>query len=370
MADQQQQQQTQIEILNPKTIGQTLEKMKAQIEAALPRHMTPDRMARVALTALRMNPKLFRSTQDSFFGSIITASQLGLEPGVNGQCYLVPYDNKRSGLTICTLIPGWRGYMDLLSRTGRAGAWTGAVYDEDEFDYEYGSKPYIHHKPGKWSGDPKALEFTYSVGRVNGAEWPIIEVWDIDRAKAQRDRNNKVGDSHYSYTHWEMYARKLPLLQVIKYLPSSVEMASASALDVSGSEGRQKLTIDGSFKGAYTDGGEDSDKLTEIEFLMERLNWDNQKRDAVRQSYEGRTDELLSYLKGQAGPVENGKKDSGGPATTSTKKAAATEKKDAPPVQTQQTAQTTERKPDPEPEKPKASEPEIKVKPEPRSFKF
>jgi recombination protein RecT len=366
MADQQQQ-QTQIEILNPKTIGQTLEKMKPQIEMALPRHMTPDRMARIALTCLRMNPKLFRCTQDSFFGAIITASQLGLEPNVNGQCYLIPYGN------VCTLVPGWRGYMDLLSRTGRASAWTGAVYEDDEFEYEYGSKPYIHHKPGKWSGDPKALDLTYSVGRVNGSEWPIIEVWDVDRIKAQRDRNNKVGNDHYSFKYFEMYARKLPLLQVLKYLPQSVEMATASALDVTGSEGRQKLTIDGSFKGAYTDGGEDSDKLTEIEFLMEKLNWEGQKRDAVRQSYEGRTDELLSYLKGQAGPVENGKKDSGGATSTSSKKTTTTEKKDTPPAaqQTTQSAQaTTERKPDPEPEKQKVAESEIKVKPEPRSFKF
>ena len=23
----------------------------------------------------------------------------------------------------------------------------------DEFDYEYGDKPFIHHKPGKWAGE-------------------------------------------------------------------------------------------------------------------------------------------------------------------------------------------------------------------------
>jgi recombination protein RecT len=33
---------------------------KAQIAAALPRHMTPDRMARIALTELRKNPDLMQ----------------------------------------------------------------------------------------------------------------------------------------------------------------------------------------------------------------------------------------------------------------------------------------------------------------------
>ncbi|WP_223201909.1 hypothetical protein, partial [Streptococcus pneumoniae] len=35
-----------------------LEKFKGEIARALPKHINPDRMARIALTAFRMNPKL------------------------------------------------------------------------------------------------------------------------------------------------------------------------------------------------------------------------------------------------------------------------------------------------------------------------
>ena len=72
---------------------------------------------------------------------------------------------------------------------------------------------------------------------------PVIEVWDIDKIWMHRDKNNKCRDKndHYSFKHPEMYARKIPLLQVLKYLPSSIELASASALDVTASEGRQSL---------------------------------------------------------------------------------------------------------------------------------
>ena len=94
--------------INPKTIYSELQKFKVQMEDALPRHMTPDRMARIALTQLRINKKLFDCTAQSFYGSLMAASQLGLEPGVNGQCYLIPYG------AVCTLVPGWRGYMDLV----------------------------------------------------------------------------------------------------------------------------------------------------------------------------------------------------------------------------------------------------------------
>lgn len=292
-------------IINPMTIGKELQKYKSQMEAALPRHITADRMARIALTSLRVNPKLCNCTRESFFGSLMASAQLGLEPGINGQCYLIPYG------TTCTLVPGWKGFMELLSRTGRASAWTNAVYDGDEFDYEYGDKPFVHHKPGKWAGKDAALTFTYAVGRQKEAEWPVIEVWDIDKVWAHRNKQNKVGERHYSYAHPEMYARKIPLLQVLKYLPSSIELANASALDVTASEGRQALTIDMALKGDLETGA-DSGTATidpedpqeqELESLFEKSGKNPTERKMLRDSYQGRKDELIKYLQGRLAPV-------------------------------------------------------------------
>jgi len=289
-------------IINPKTIGSELLKFKTQMEAALPKHMTAERMARIALTQLRVNPKLMSCTQQSFYGSLMAASQLGLEPGVNGQCYLIPYGN------VCTLVPGWRGYMDLVGRTERAAAWTDAVYDGDEFDYEKGDRPRIHHKPGKWAGKEAALIFTYSVGRQKGIEWPVIEVWDIDKVWAHRNKNNKVGDRHYSYAHPEMYARKIPLLQVIKYLPSSIE------LDVTASEGRQNLTIDmvldknspGLESGGDSSAFDVNDPAEqELEELFDKLGKNTAERKTMRDSYIPRGDRqgLVNWLRGKLAPT-------------------------------------------------------------------
>jgi hypothetical protein len=51
----------------------------------------------------------------------MTAAQLGLEPGINGQGYLIPYKGT------CTFVPGWKGLVDLVARSGRATVWTGVV---------------------------------------------------------------------------------------------------------------------------------------------------------------------------------------------------------------------------------------------------
>jgi len=150
--------------------------------------------------------------------------------------------------------------------------------------------------------------FTYGVGRVNKMDWPVIEVWEIDKIWKHRDKNNKCWDKsdHYSFKYPEQYARKIPLLQVIKYLPSSVELSNASTLDIAGTDGKQALTIDMAFKGELGS-GESTDKEIEIESLMEKLGWDAAKREATRESYlnrPGGADELLDYVRKQSGPLE------------------------------------------------------------------
>ena len=225
-----------------KQLPAMLDMFQAEIKRALPKHITPDRMCRIALTAFRQNPALAKCNPATVFAAIIQSSQLGLELGINGHAYLVPYNNN------CSFIPGWKGLVDLVNRAGRSSVWTGAVSIGDEFDYGQGDRPFIHHKP---LGISDTLTHFYAVGRVNNSEWPIIDVWSIKKVEAHRDKWNKVGKSHYSFQHFEMYARKVVLLQVLKYLPSSAEMNQAIALNDAAEIGRQNLNIDDVIDGTW-----------------------------------------------------------------------------------------------------------------------
>ncbi len=222
-----------------KTLRNFLEQYKGQIEAALPKHMNADRMCRLVMTAVSQTPKLQECDIKSIFAAVIVSSQLGLEIGVGGQGYLVPYKRK------ATFVPGWQGLVDLVSRAGRATVWTGSVFEGDEFDYAQGDSPFVKHK-AKGEEDPKKLLYTYAIGRVNGSQWPIVEVWPVEKIIKHRDKHNKVGEDHYSYKHWEMYARKIPLLQVLKYMPKSVELVHALHTESTYSLGKG-TTIDGDF---------------------------------------------------------------------------------------------------------------------------
>jgi recombination protein RecT len=230
----------------PKSFPQMLQAYKGQIAAALPKHINPDRMARIALTCFRQNPKLADCHPASVFASIIIGSQLGLEPGIMGQAYLVPYGDE------CQFVPGWRGLCDLVNRSGRASVWTGAVYQGDFFEFEFGSSPYLKHVPSGGDEDPEKLTHCYAIGRVKGAEYPVMEVWPVGKIVRHRNKYNKVGKKHYSYNNFEMYGRKVPLLQVLKYMPMSIELATALMLDQTSEMGnRQSIDLKDAIDAAF-----------------------------------------------------------------------------------------------------------------------
>lgn len=210
-----------------------MDKLKPQLARALPSHMNADRMARLALTQFSTTPTLQQCDPKSIAGAIMTAAQLGLEPGINGQGYLIPYKDT------CTFVPGWKGLVDLVSRSGRATVWTGAVRPGDEFEYQLGDTPFCKHKPGD-EDDDAPFTHIYAIGRVRDAAMPVIEVWTRAKVLKHLKKYNKVGNRHYANTdenNLEMYARKCALLQVLKYMPSSIELANAITASHAAEEG-------------------------------------------------------------------------------------------------------------------------------------
>jgi recombination protein RecT len=220
-------------------LGALLDRMKPQLAMALPKHLTADRMARLTITAFNTNKELQKCSLESIIACVMTASQLGLEIGVLGQCYMIPYG------TTATFVPGWKGLIDINARSGRSTVWTGAVFEGDEFEWELGDSPRVKHRPCGESSEGK-LTHAYAIGRLNGSDYPVIECWNQQRLQAHRDRHNKVGAKHYSYKYWEMYARKVVLLQVLKYMPTSIEMAAAIEVSHVNEHGRN-ATIDANF---------------------------------------------------------------------------------------------------------------------------
>ena len=218
-----------------------MERMKPQLALALPKHLNADRMTRLALTAFSTTQALQKCSAQSIAASVMTAAQLGLEINVGGQGYLVPYGNT------CTFVPGWKGLVDLVARAGRATVWTGVVFAGDTFEYQLGDAPFCRHKPG----DEIDGEWThvYAIGRVRDAQMPVIEVWTRAKVEKHLKTYNKIGGRHYAHqgeNNFEMYGRKVALLQVLKYMPASIELANAIEVSNAADDGKNAV-LEGDF---------------------------------------------------------------------------------------------------------------------------
>lgn len=149
------------------TIPDMVKVMMPEIKKALPTVLTPERFTRIALSALNNTPALQKCTPMSFLAALMNAAQLGLEPNTPlGQAYLIPYKNK--SVLECQFQIGYKGLIDLAYRNGQMQTIQAqAVYENDEFSYEYGLEPKLFHRPA--FSDRGELVYFYGIFRtVNG----------------------------------------------------------------------------------------------------------------------------------------------------------------------------------------------------------
>lgn len=211
-----------------------LEMYKRQIALALPKHMDADRMARIALTSFRMQPLLAKCDPASVFACVIQASQLGLEPGINGEAYLVPFWNNKKSRYECQLIPGYRGLIKLARNTSQIESVSAhIVYANDEGELVLGSEEKLTHKPCL-SGDRGQPLWGYCIARFkDGGQHIEPMTWaDIMTIKGRSKSRNKAGELVGPWvTDEHEMARKTIVRRASKYWPMSTELATAVALD-------------------------------------------------------------------------------------------------------------------------------------------
>lgn len=213
------------------TIAQVVQRMTPEIQRALPKGMDGDRVARLALTVIRQSEmakqkgiaktSLSDCTPESFAGALLTAVALGLEPGVDGEAWLIPYGKE------CTFVPGYRGIAKLFWQHPLARHLDAqAVYENDEFDYALGLDPYLEHKPAR--GDRGKIISYYAVASLStGAS--KFEVMTAEEVAAVREASPRRKGDIRDPQHW--MERKTVMKQLLKMMPKSAQMQHALTAD-------------------------------------------------------------------------------------------------------------------------------------------
>lgn len=238
------------------TVKAFFEQNKNAMAAVLPRHVKPDRMLRIALGAFRATPKLMQATTESLMGAIMQCAQLGLEPNTPlGHAYLIPFNNKRAKRTDVQVIFGYRGLIDLARRSGQIESIAAhAVRENDDFDFSYGLDDKLHHKPSM-TNRGEIIAF-YAVAKMKDGGH-AFEVMSLEQVETIRDRSQnyqsavKYGKETPWHTDFEEMGRKTTVRRLFKYLPVSIEMATATMMDDIAESGGNQHT-ETALEGEYT----------------------------------------------------------------------------------------------------------------------
>lgn len=207
-----------------------MKKMAPKFAEVLPKHMDMERMSRIALTTIRTNPKLLECEVPSLMGAVMQSVQLGLEPGLLGHCYLLPFKNKRANKMEVQFIIGYKGMIDLARRSGHIQSiYAHAVYENDDFEYELGLHPKLSHKPS--FGERGNFIGAYAVAHFKdgGHQMEFMPKSEIEK----RRQRSAAANSSYSpwATDYDEMAKKTVVRYMFKYLPISIEVQKQAQHD-------------------------------------------------------------------------------------------------------------------------------------------
>lgn len=207
-----------------------LEAARPSMAAVIPKHLTPERLIKVALVAVSKTPALMDADPMTIVQSVMQAAQLGLDPaGALGSAYLVPFRNHKTGRQECQLIVGYRGLLDLARRSGQIDSVEARpVFENDSFEVSFGTDTFIKHRPFL-DGEPGKLKFVYGVARLKGTPLPVVELMTRAQIEGIR-RRAKASESGPWVSDFDEMARKTVIRRLAKYLPLTTELATGLEL--------------------------------------------------------------------------------------------------------------------------------------------
>jgi recombination protein RecT len=194
---------------------------KRQFAAALPKHITADRMVRVALTALHKTPKLMQCTKESLFECLLDLSQIGLEP--NGRdAHLIPYGDQ------CKMIVDYKGYAKLAHESKCVSdIHCDVVCENDFFEYAYGTNKHLTHRPAREKRGKVVQAYSF-VTMKDGSE--SFEVMNLEELNLIRERSKAKSSGPWVTDTNEMY-KKTPFRRHSKVLPLGSRFQLANEKD-------------------------------------------------------------------------------------------------------------------------------------------
>lgn len=203
-----------------------MDQRMSEISLALPPQISPDRFARVVLTALQRKPDLLKCTKQSLFNACMLAAQDGLLPdGREGA--IAPYGESEGGkrvAEIATWMPMVEGLRKKARNSGELSDWMVRVANaRDKFQVILGDDEKIIHEPYIGPDDPGEIVAAYSIARLKDGtvSREVMTLRDIEKIKAKsKAKNGPWSDA----TFFPEMCKKTVARRHYKQLPHSSDL--------------------------------------------------------------------------------------------------------------------------------------------------
>lgn len=204
-------------------LAQQIEKAKPTLALSLPKHIDPEKFARVAISVMRSNPTLQKCTPMSIMSSLSKAASDGLMPD-GRECALVPYGDQAN------YQPMVKGILKLIRNSGEiASIQPDVVYTNDHFKFwKDESGTHLQHEP-YLDGDRGEFKLAYSIAKTKDGE---VIVTVMTKQEVEKVRNSSRSKDSPTWKNWyDEMAKKTVLRRQAKILPSSTDLESIFKYD-------------------------------------------------------------------------------------------------------------------------------------------
>lgn len=275
-----------------------------QIKAALPEiGITPDRLARIAFTAISRDEKLLKCSWTSLIRAVIQCAQYGLVPD-GRQAHLVPYGQD------CTLIIDYKGLVTLIRRSPNvSNMFAFTIHKNDQYEVTLGTNPDIKHSLPKDGGDRGEPIAAYSVIRYKdgGFDFDVMSVSDVETVRDHFAQKNFKGEFSKAWRFsFEEMMKKTVIRRHSKTADISYNVAEAIENDIKAEGGDGQGSIDADFSEidqdvvGFDDTFKDFDPALVAKFVQlcaqsEKVNEDIVKSEAMK-DVEGFKTALTAWI--------------------------------------------------------------------------
>lgn len=210
-----------------------MKSMESQIKNALPKHLTVERMMRVAMTAYSSNPKLRECDPRTIIAGVMQGAQMGLEVNTAlGQAYLIPFKNNKTNQMEAQFQTGYRGELSLAYRSGLfKSIMAYSVYPNDDFEYQLGLEQKLKHVPARSpDGEPIYYYAVYKT-TTGGEAFYVMSREQVDAHAKKFSMAYQKGWTSPWKSDFDSMAKKTCLKQLLNYAPKTIEYERAFSAD-------------------------------------------------------------------------------------------------------------------------------------------